>query len=115
MLRVLLLTTFVALAGCASTGTEAAGDDGPTASVEVQNRNWIAMEIFATAQGQRVRLGRLSAGRERTYTLPGRLFAAGPTAVAFEMEADGSEREVLRETISVAPGETVILVIPNTR
>lgn len=101
--------------GCASTGPEAAVEEGPPASVEVQNRNWLAMEIYASAQGQRVRLGRLGAGRERTYTLPGRLFAGGPTQVTFEMEADGSEREVLREAISVAPGETVILVIPNTR
>lgn len=101
-------------AGCASTAPEAA-DEGPTATVEIQNRNWLAMEVYATAQGQRVRLGRLSAGRSRAYTLPGRLFAAGPTPVLFEMETIGSEGEVVRESQTVAPGDRVILVIPNTR
>lgn len=117
-MRLLLLPValLLTLAGCASTAdTGADENEGPTATVEVQNRNWLAMEVYATAQGQRVRLGRLAAGRDRTYTLPGRLFIGGATPIRFEMETVGSEAEVLTETQTVAPGDVVILVIPNTR
>ena len=111
-----LLVGLTALAGCTSAGAAGADvDEGPTATVEVQNQNWLAMEVYATAAGQRVRLGRLGAGRDRTYALPGRLFEGGPTQVVFEMETVGSEAEVVRETQSIAPGDVVLLVIPNTR
>ncbi len=104
------------LVGCTSAGgVEADADEGPTATVEVRNRNWLAMEVYATAQGQRVRLGRLAAGRSRTYTLPGRLLVGGATPVRFEMETVGSEAEVVSSTQTVAPGDVVILTIPNTR
>ena len=106
----------VLLAGCASSaGAEAEADEGPSATVEVRNQNWLAMEVHATAQGQRVRLGRLAAGRSRTYRLPGRLFVGGAAEVRFEMETVGSEAEVLTDTQTVAPGDVVILTIPNTR
>ncbi|MEM0962711.1 MAG: hypothetical protein AAGK21_09280 [Bacteroidota bacterium] len=115
MKRLALPALLLLLAGCATTGPDAEIDEGPTASLEVRNRNWLAMEVFVTGQGQRIRLGRLSAGRERTFTLPGRLFVGGPTDLLFEMETIGSEAEVLRQRESVAPGDLVQLVIPNTR
>ena len=108
-----LSAVLVLLAGCTASGE--AVDEGPTATVQVQNNNWLSMELFAQSPGERVRLGRLAAGRKRTYTLPGRLFEGGATRLTFEMEAVGSEGETLRETQTVAPGDIVILVIPNTR
>ena len=112
-----LAVVLVALAGCGTAAPADADGDGeePAATVEVQNQNWLAMEVWATAGGQRVRLGRLAAGRERTYTLPASLFVGGATPVLFEMETVGSEAEVLRQSQTVAPGDAVILVIPNTR
>lgn len=103
----------VAVTGCAGSAEETF--DGPTAEVEVQNQNWLAMELFAQSPGRRVRLGRISAGREKTFTLPPSLFEGGAAEITFEMETLGSEGETLYDRQTVAPGDIVILVIPNTR
>ncbi|WP_420456030.1 hypothetical protein [Rubrivirga sp.] len=109
----LSLAAVALLAGCAGSAEELA--EGPTAEVEVQNRNWLSMELFARSPGRRVRLGRVAAGGSKSFTLPPSLFEGGATPITFEMETVGSEGETLFDRQTVAPGDVVVLIIPNTR
>ena len=84
------------------------------AVVKVTNRNWLSMEIYVLGQSRRVRLGRVSAGQSKQFTIPAHLLT-GATPLRFEMESSGAQRDVFSEAFVVAPGEEVVLVIPNTR
>ncbi len=105
------LLVLMLLSACGST-QEQTGEPGAT--VKVTNRNWLSMEIYVVGQSQRVRLGRVGAGKSKQLTIPVHLLT-GATPLRFEMESSGPQRSVLSEEFVVAPGEEIILVIPNTR
>ncbi len=105
------LLALMLLSACGSTKEQA---DEPGATVQVTNRNWLSMEIYVVGQSQRVRLGRVGAGKSKQLTIPAHLLS-GATPLRFEMESSGPQRDVLSEEFIVAPGEEIILVIPNTR
>ncbi len=105
------LLALMLLSACGSTKEQA---DEPGATVKVTNRNWLSMEIYVVGQSQRVRLGRVGAGKSKQLTIPAHLLS-GATPLRFEMESSGPQRDVLSEEFIVAPGEEIILVIPNTR
>ncbi len=100
------------LSACGSTREQAGQQGGAT--VNVTNRNWLSMEIYVVGQSQRVRLGRVGAGKSKQFTIPAHLLF-GATPLRFEMESSGPQRDVLTEAFILAPGEEVVLVIPNTR
>jgi hypothetical protein len=100
------------LSACGSTKGQADGQDDTT--VQVINRNWLSMEIYVVGQSQRVQLGRVGTGDSKQFTIPAHLLS-GATPLRFVMESSGPQRDVLSEEFVVAPGEEVILVIPNTR
>lgn len=110
----MVLAALLALPACAPAEEEAL-DGAPTATVEVRNRNWLSVEVSARTRAERHRVGRLAPGRSKVFTLPGRLFRGGAVAMTFELETIGSEGQTLREERTVAPGDHVVLVIPNTR
>ena len=106
------LLALMLLSACGS--TKAQVDEQGGATVNVTNRNWLSMELYVVGQSQRVRLGRVRAGKSRQFTIPAHLLS-GATPLRFEMESSGPQRDVLSEEFVVGPGEEVILVIPNTR
>ena len=113
--RFLILPALLALmllSACGST-REQAGEQGG-ATVNVTNRNWLSMEIYVVGQSQRVRLGRVGSGKSKQFTIPAHLLS-GATPLRFEMESSGPQRDVLTEEFILAPGEEVVLVIPNTK
>ena len=82
--------------------------------VQVTNRNWLSMEIYVIGQSQRVRLGRVGTGKTQRFIIPSHLIT-GATPLRFTMESSGASPTTLSESFVVAPGEEIILVIPNTR
>ena len=112
--HVLILATLAVLllSACGSTKEQADAQGGTM--VEVTNRNWLSMEIYVVGQSRRVRLGRVGSGKTKRFTLPGDLLS-GATPLRFVMESSGAQRDVLSEEFVVTPGESVILIIPNTR
>ena len=106
------LLVLMLLSACGST-KEQTGEQGG-ATVNVTNRNWLSMEIYVVGQSQRVRLGRVGAGKSKQFTIPAHLLS-GATPLRFEMESSGPQRDVLSEAFIIAPGEEIILIIPNTR
>lgn len=111
---VMALLIMGAMVGCTAS-KEAADESEPEGTVvEVRNRNWRSMEIYVWEQSRRLRLGRVRAGAVKSFTVPGYLTAPG-TALRFEMESTGNNPDVFSESFVVAPGEALILVIPNSR
>ncbi|MEM6648596.1 MAG: hypothetical protein AAF730_20320 [Bacteroidota bacterium] len=109
-----LLLVGTMMVGC-NASKEAADEGEPEGTtVEVRNRNWRSMEIYVWEQSRRVRLGRIRAGAVKTFTVPGYLTAPG-TELRFEMESAGNNPDVFSQAFVVAPGEALILVIPNSR
>ncbi len=106
------LFALLLLSACGSTKEQASEQGG--ALVEVTNRNWVSMEIYVVGQSRRVRLGRVASGKTRRFTIPVSLLS-GATPLRLVMESSGPEPDVLTEEFVVAPGEEVILVIPNRR
>ena len=106
------LVVLLVLPACGSTKPQAEEQGGTT--VEVINRNWLSMEVYVVGQSQRVRLGRVGAGKTKLFTIPGHLIT-GATPLQFVMESSGAQRDVLSERFVVTPGDGVTLVIPNTR
>ena len=100
------------LAACSSTREPTSEQGG--AMVQVNNRNWLSMEIYVVGQSQRVRLGRVGSGKSKEFAIPAHLLS-GATPLRFVMESSGAQRDVLSESFIVTPGEDLILVIPNTR
>ena len=105
------LLALMLLSACGST-KEQTGEPGAT--VKVTNRNGLSMEIYVVGQSQRVRLGRVGAGQSKQLTIPAHLLS-GATPLRFEMESSGPQRDVLSEAFILAPGEEIILTIPNTQ
>ncbi len=110
LLIVLLSASFLAACGSAREQTSQQGET----PIQVTNRNWLSMEIYVVGQSQRVRLGRVESGQTERFMIPAHLLS-GATPLRFVMESSGPQRDVLSEEILVAPGEEVILVIPNMR
>ena len=100
------------LCGCGSS-REQASEQGD-ATVEVINRNWLSMEVHVVGQSRRVRLGRVASGKMRRFSIPSSLLS-GATPLRFFMESNSPGGNVISEEFVVAPGEDVVLVIPNMR
>lgn len=99
-----------------SCGSSKEAASGPTArtTVEVRNRNGIGVEIYVMDGERRIRLGRVGGGRTETFDLPAYLISSA-TPLRFLMESAAPSPAVLSETITVLPGEQVILVVPEIR
>lgn len=81
-------------------------------TVEVRNRNGLSVEIYVLDRERRIRLGRVRGGQSETFDLPDYLVTSA-TPLRFLMESAGPSPAVQSETITVVPGEQVLLVVPN--
>ena len=67
-------STFLAAAGCASTGTASSpfSDAAPADDqirIEVRNLNWNEARLYAVSTGRRIRLGTVGGNQDAVYTL----------------------------------------------
>lgn len=83
---------------------------GPTA-VEVDNRGFIDMTVYVLRSSQRIRLGTAVGNRKTKLELPQGL-VSGLTTLRFIADPIGGSRASVSEEITVAPGDTVGLLIP---
>jgi hypothetical protein len=90
------------------------GDDpAPRAetAVQVQNQNYLDMNVYVVRGGQRVRLGTVTGLSTQIFML--RPDMIGPASdVQFEIHPIGGRRNTRSETISVQPGDVIELTIP---
>ena len=79
--------------------------------VEVQNRGFTDMVIYAVSGGQRIRLGMATGNSTKTFTIPRHLVrGAGP--IRFLADPIGGNRTPVTEELTVQPGDVVTLTIP---
>ena len=110
-LPVVLFAALLGLTACGKTG-EAATDE-PRTTVRVENRNFLDMHVYvAQAGGSRVRLGIVSGGGTKVFTVPAYL-VRGAGSLRFLVDPIGSAEEGLSEELPVIPGDEVMLIIPS--
>jgi len=109
----LLAVLFVAALGTA--GCVGKGRNAPipqeTASVMVQNRAFIDVDVFALYGGTRARLGTVTANGTASFRIPAAVVGAGRD-LQFMVDPIGSTRQGTSYTLYVRPGERVTLTVP---
>ena len=79
--------------------------------LQVENRGFADMVIYAVSGAQRVRLGIASGNSTNSFTIPRSLIrGAGP--LRFVADPIGGRRTPVSEDIAVQPGDVVTLTIP---
>ena len=79
--------------------------------LEVDNRGFVDMTVYALRSSQRIRLGTAAGLRKTSFTLP-RSLVTGLTSLRFVADPIAGTRASVSEEISVSPGDTVGLMIP---
>ncbi len=93
-----------------SHGSSSSDPSGPTV-LQVDNQGFLDMNVFAVRSSQRVRLGTASGNSKSNFTIPKSL-VSGLTPLRFVADPIGGRRASVSEEITVAPGDTVTLMIP---
>lgn len=79
--------------------------------VQVENRGFADMVIYAISGGQRVRLGLATGNSTKAFTIP-RYLLTGAGPIRFLADPIGGNRTPVSEEMSVRPGDLVTLAIP---
>ena len=110
-IRSTLLVGVAVLAGCAGRSRSAEPQTQSEAVLEVENRGFADMVIYAVSGSQRIRLGLATGNSTKSFTLPGTLIrSAGP--LRFLADPIGGTRTPISEEMVVQPGDVVTLTIP---
>jgi hypothetical protein len=94
-----------------------AADDKPrpergSATLEVENQNFLDMTVYVVEGGARQRLGVVRGNSTTTLTIPEQLIRGGASPLRFLADPIGQEGLPVTEEIVVQPGDAVQLVIP---
>ena len=109
----LLAVLFIAALGtaaCVGTGKNAPAPQ-PSASVTVNNRAFIDVDVFALNGTLRTRLGTVTASGSGTFRIPPTVVGTG-RELRFLVDPIGSQRQGVSFNIYVRPGERVTLTVP---
>jgi hypothetical protein len=99
------------LTACAGRSRTAEPSAETPAVLEVENRGFSDMVVYAIAGSQRIRLGLATGNSTKSFTLPGTLvLTAGP--LRFLADPIGGTRTPISEEMVVQPGDVVTLTIP---
>ena len=114
--RLLALVLGIAVVGSSacvhrSAIQEARDAIAPHTFVKVENQAFLDANIYVIASGQRQRLGTATGSGANTFEIP-RSIMFGPTQLSFLVDFVGSQRTPISESITVSPGDTVVLMIP---
>ena len=106
-----LLISVAALSGCAGRSRTSQPTEDNPAVLEVENRGFADMVIYAISGSQRIRLGLATGNSTQSFTVPSSLIrTSGP--LRFLADPVGGTRTPVSEEMSVQPGDVVTLTIP---
>jgi hypothetical protein len=100
-----------AISACAGRSRTAEPGTESPAILEVENRGFADMVIYAVTGSQRIRLGLATGNSTKSFPLPSSLVqGAGP--IRFLADPIGGTRTPVSEEMVVEPGDVVTLTIP---
>jgi hypothetical protein len=111
-LHILALALALALSAACSSTPEPETSAGPVAArtvVQIDNRNFYDMQIYAVRFGERQRLGLATGNRTTTFELP--MHWTTGASVRFVASPVGSDNVAWSQDFSVKPGDVVKLEI----
>lgn len=108
-----LLLPVLLLAACGGSRGRASAEPGERTTVQVENRSWSAVNVYAVRGSQRIRLGTVQAVTTQVLTIP-RTVVAGVTSIRFLIDPIGSNRTPISQEVTVREGDRVVLYVPNT-
>jgi hypothetical protein len=113
--RSIVLAFLLSLAACGTLSRGSGSSDGPgqdeVTAVQVENRGFADMTLYAVRSSQRVRLGIVPGHSTKVFDVP-RTLMGGLTQLRFIADPIGATRRSVSEEITVAPGDTVVMTIP---
>lgn len=111
-----LLTLVLLLVGgtlaCSSRQSDPAPPAAAATRITVDNQKFLDVNIYVYRGSQRARLGTVTGGSRRTFTIPAS-FIFGITTLRFEADPIGSRESSVSHEINVREGETVYMVVPS--
>jgi hypothetical protein len=111
LIRSIPLIGLVLATACGGRGSQAGPAPDNPAMLQVENRGFADMVIYAISGAQRVRLGLASGNSTKSFIIPTILIrGAGP--LRFLADPIGGSRSPISEDIVVQPGDIVSLTIP---
>ena len=115
----LVLLAVTAFSSCKSTSEQTDADAAdtlgvPPALITVHNRNVLDMTVYVQRNTQRFRLGMVTAGTDKTFTLSEHIVVDSPL-LQFIADPIGSPRNILIEELNIFPGDEVDLYISARR
>jgi hypothetical protein len=99
----------IILAACARASTQDTTDE--PATLKVDNRAVLDMNIYVVRATQRIRLGTANGLSTTRLTIPASMLF-GATSLRFLADPIGSGRLPISDDITVLPGDEVTLIIP---
>jgi hypothetical protein len=106
--RILFL---VILAACTGRSPQSSPKPDSETILQVENRGFSDMVIYAVSGSQRIRLGTATGNSTKNFPLPQYLVRGGGT-LRFMADPIGGHRTPVSEEMSVQPGDVVTLTIP---
>jgi hypothetical protein len=96
---------------CGGRSPEANPNPSSSAMLQVENRGFADMVIYAVRGGQRTRLGLANGNSTKAFTIPASLIRASGS-LRFLADPIGGRRSPISEEMLVQPGDIVTLTIP---
>lgn len=113
LIPALIVATTVSLTAACAGASHVRDNEAPEPTVlKVENQGFPDMNIFViTESSSAVRLGTVTGTSNAYFTLPGYLIR-GIRELRFQARPIATTRGPLSQSITVTPGDTVVLVIP---
>jgi hypothetical protein len=110
-MRMMVLLALGFAVACASGRPSRPGASAERTTLQVDNRSFVDMAVYAVNGGQRVRLGLAVGKTTTTMTIPARLVGTS-RELQFLADPIGSSRQAVSDRLYVRAGDRVTLMIP---
>jgi hypothetical protein len=111
LVRSVQLLGLIALIGCAGKSKTNQPEPDQAAVLQVENRGFADMVIYAVSGSQRFRLGLATGNSTKSFTIPPSLVRIGGP-LRFLADPVGGTRTPVSDEMVVQPGDVVTLTIP---
>jgi hypothetical protein len=111
IIRLALFLLLAGLASCGGRDPDSNISPSSSAMLQVENRGFADMVVYAVSGAQRTRLGLANGNSTKSFTIPPSLLrGSGP--LRFLADPIGGSRSPISEEMVVQPGDIVSLTIP---